>query len=174
MCLMPRTKTIPCGYSVIQASSGDGLNETTPVGVVAWNSNEFWYGSRWLAPDERIPGVDRTTRRFIHIMRDQINRWADSRGVPYEPAPVEPTTDRFWRAVSEILSTAVRLDLPRPMDPMDDPEQEIEALFQVVVRPFPPSVMHTSSSIGENPHEGKSPTRDSQAEPHDPRDGAGP
>ena len=135
MCLMPRTKTIPCGYSVIQASSGDGLNETTPVGVVAWNSNEFWYGSRWLAPDERIPGVDRTTRRFMHIMRDQINRWADSRRVPYEPAPVEPTTDRFWRAVSEILSTAIRLDLPRPMDPMDDPEQEIESLFQVVVRP---------------------------------------
>ena len=24
MCLMPRTKTIPCGYSVIQASLGDG------------------------------------------------------------------------------------------------------------------------------------------------------
>ena len=150
------------------------LNETTPVGVVAWNSTEPWYGSRWLAPDERIPGVDRTTRRFMHIMRDQINRWADFRRVPYEPAPVEPTTDRFWRAVSEILSTAIRLDLPRPMDPMDDPEQEIEALFQVVVRPV--------SSIGsahiefhrENPHKGKSPTRDSQAEPHDPRDGAGP
>ena len=48
MCVIPRTKTIPCGYSVIQASSGDGLNETIPVGVVAWNSNEFWYGSRWL------------------------------------------------------------------------------------------------------------------------------
>ena len=25
MCLMPRTKTIPCGYSVIQASSGEEL-----------------------------------------------------------------------------------------------------------------------------------------------------
>ena len=134
MCLMPRTKTIPCGYSVIQASLGDGLNETTPAGVVAWNSNRPWYGSRWLAPDERIPGVDGTTRRFMQIMRSQIGRWADSSSVPYEPDPVEPTTDRFWRAVSEILSTAIRLDLPRPMDPMDDPEQEIEALFQVVVR----------------------------------------
>ena len=28
-------------------------------------------------------------------MRSQIGRWADSSSVPYEPDPVEPTTDRF-------------------------------------------------------------------------------
>ena len=48
---------------------------------------------------------------------------------------MEPTGDRFWKAVSEILSTCVRLDLPKAMDPMDEPDVEIEALFEAVVQP---------------------------------------
>ena len=126
---------IPCGYSVILASVGDGPDETTPVGIVVWNSAQAWYGSRWLASNERLPGVDGTTRRFMKIMRAQISRWADSRRVPYELASVEPTTDRFWKAVSEILSTAIRVDLPQSMDPMNDPAEEMEVLFQAVVHP---------------------------------------
>ena len=134
--IIPASRTaISCGYSVILASVGDGPDETTPVGVVAWNSAEDWYGSRWLATGETIAGIDSATRSFMRIVRNHINRWADARAVPYEPAPVEPTTGRFWKAVAEILSTAIRLDPPRPMDPMDDPAREIEALFQAVVRP---------------------------------------
>lgn len=76
----------------------------------------------------------------MQIMRAQIDRWAGSRRVPYEPGPVEPTTSWFWKAVSEILSTAIRVDLPRSMDPMGDPEREIEALFQAVVHPERPSL----------------------------------
>lgn len=88
-------------------------------------------------------------------MRDQITRWADFRTVPYEPAPVEPTTDRFWRAVSEILSTAIRLDRPRPMNPMDDPEREIEALFQVVVGPVSQTDSGSRSKHKDNPLRGQ-------------------
>ena len=127
--------SIPCGYSVILASVADDPDETIPVGVVAWNSAQLWYGSRCLAPNERLPGVNSTIRRFIKIMRAQIDRWAGSRRVPYEPGRVEPTSDRFWRAVSEILSTAIRVDLPQSMDPMDDPAEEMEVLFQAVVHP---------------------------------------
>ena len=43
---------------------------------------------------------------------------------------MEPTGDRFWKAVSEILSTCVRLDLPKAMDPMDEPDVEIEAALR--------------------------------------------
>ncbi len=71
----------------------------------------------------------------MHIARDQIRRWAKARKVPYEPEPAEPTTDRFWKAVSEILTTGVRLDPPKAMDPMDEPDEEIEALFEAVVQP---------------------------------------
>ena len=48
---------------------------------------------------------------------------------------MEPKTDRLWKAVSEILTTAVRLDLPKAMDPMDEPDTGIEALFEAVVQP---------------------------------------
>ena len=125
----------PFGYSVILASVADDPDETTPVGVVVWNSAQSWYGSRWLAPNETLPGVDGTTRRFMQIVRAQIDRWAGFKRVPYEPGPVEPTTDRFWKAVSEILSTAIRIDLPQSMDPMNDPAEEMEVLFQAMVHP---------------------------------------
>ena len=123
------------GYSVIRVSLDDRRDHTVPVGVVAWQTTNPWYGWRWLEHDEKVRGVDPATRRLMRITRNQIRRWAGERKVPYEPEPVEPTTDRFWKAVSEILTTAVRLDLPKAMNPMDEPGTGIEALFEAVVQP---------------------------------------
>lgn len=123
------------GYSVIRVSLDDHRDHTVPVGVVAWQTSNPWYGWRWLEQDEKVRGVDPTIRTLMRIARDQIRRWAKARKVPYEPEPTEPTTDRFWRAVSEIFTTGIRLDLPKAMDPMDEPDAEIEALFEAVVQP---------------------------------------
>ena len=78
--------------------------------------------------------------------KNQIRRWASVRKVPYEPAPVDPTSNRFWNAVSEILSTCVRLDPPRAMARMDDPDAGIEFLFEAVVQPIrAPEITQTPS-----------------------------
>ena len=124
------------GYSVVRVSLDDDGDHTVPVGVVAWDTGNEWYWWRWLEEDEKVQGVDSTSRKLMRIVRNQIRRWADARKVPYEPGPVEPTRARFWKAVSEILSTAVRLDPPKAMDPMDEPEVEIESLFEAVVQPL--------------------------------------
>ena len=126
------------GYSIIRATLDDRRDDTVPVGVVAWQSTKPWWGCRWLASDEKVRGVDASTRKLMRITEEQLRRWADSRKVPYEPGPVEPSSDGFWRAVSEVLSTAVRLDLPRAMDPMMQPDDDIEALFEAVVQPVQP------------------------------------
>ena len=126
------------GYSVIRVSLDDHRDLTVPVGVVAWQTSNPWYGWRWLEQDEKVRGIDPAIRKLMGITKNQIERWANARRVPYEPAPVEPTGDRFWRAVSEILSTCVRLDVPKAMDPMDEPDEEIEALFEAVVQPTQP------------------------------------
>ena len=126
------------GYSVIRVSLDDHRDDTVPVGVVAWQTTNGWYGWRWLEQDERVRSVDTPTRSLMRIAKDQIQRWADARKVPYEPTPVEPTSARFWKAVAEIVSTGVRLDLPKAMDPMDDPDAEIEALFEALVQPTQP------------------------------------
>ena len=128
-------KPILHGYSVIRISLDDDRNDTVPVGVVAWQSTRPWYGWRWLASDEKVRGVDRSMRKLLRITKRQISRWADSRRVPYEPGPVEPTSDTFWKAASEILTTAVQLDRPKAMDPMREPTEGIEALFEAVVQP---------------------------------------
>ena len=131
----PSGRQILHGYSVIRVSLDDHRDHTVPVGVVAWQTTSPWYGWRWLEHDVRVRGVDAATRRLMRITKDQIQRWADARKVPYEPEPVEPASASFRKAVSEILSTGVRLDLPRAMDPMDEPGAEIEALFEALVQP---------------------------------------
>ena len=136
-------KQIRHGYSVIRASLDDHRDETAPVGVIAWDATRNWYGWRWLQDDERVPGVDATTRKFMEITRNQIQRWADSHRVPYEPQPVAPTYAAFWQAVSEILSTAVQIDPPKAMAPMADPDNELEALFEAIVRPRQPRRQQT-------------------------------
>ena len=123
------------GYSIVRTSLNDHGDRTVAVGVVAWEQPKGWYGQRWLDGDEEVPGVDAVTRRLMRITRDQIERWARARSVPYEPAPAQPTSTRFWKAVSEILSTAVRLDPPKAMAPMVNPDAELEGLFEAVVRP---------------------------------------
>ena len=128
------------GYSIIRVTLDDHRDYTVPIGVVAWDTPNAWYRWRWLEQNERVHGVDAATRRLMQIAKNQIQRWADIRRVPYEPTPVEPTSARFWTAVSEILSTCVRLDPPKPMDPMKEAEAGIESLFEAVcqvARPWP-------------------------------------
>ena len=126
------------GYSVVRIAVDEERDETTPVGVVAWDSDRPWYNWRLLAPDENVAGVYAWNRKFLEIVREQLGRWADSRRVPYAASPVEPTSDRFWNAASKVLTTAVRLSRPRAMDPMKEPDDEIEALFEAVVQPKQP------------------------------------
>jgi len=123
------------GYSVLRVTTDDQRGDTAPVGVVAWDSHGAWFGTRVLAADEAVQGVPKWARRFLSLTVGQLNQWAAQRSVPYEPEPVDPTTDKFWRAASEILSTSVRLDVPKAMESMIDPDAELEALFEAVVQP---------------------------------------
>ena len=131
-------KEILHGYSVVRACLDDTSDHAVPVGVVAWDTPNEWHMWRWLEEDEKVRDIDPATRRLMWITRKQIQRWANARKVPYEPAPVEPTSAPFWKAVSEVLSTAVRVDPPKAMDPMDEPEAEIESFFEAVVQPTQP------------------------------------
>ena len=132
------------GYSVVRASLvDDHHDQTVPVGVVAWDAPARWYDWRWLETDEKVRGIDGTTRKLMGIVRKQIQRWANARKVPYEPELAEPTSTNFWKAVSEVLTTAVRLDPPKAMDPMEEPGAEIESLFEAVVRPAQPRARRT-------------------------------
>ena len=123
------------GYSVLRVTTDEQRGDTIPVGVAAWDSVRSWFGMRVLDAEEKISGVPAWSRKFVTITHQQLERWADASSVPYEPEPASPATDHFWRAASEILSTSVRLDSPRAMDPMKEPDEELEALFEAIVRP---------------------------------------
>ena len=74
------------GYSVVRACLDDTSDHAVPVGVVAWDTPNRWQMWRWLEEDEKVRGIDPATRRLMRITRNQIQRWAYARKVPYEPA----------------------------------------------------------------------------------------
>jgi hypothetical protein len=129
------SRPIVHGYSILRVTTDELRGDTTPVGVVAWDSERDWFRTRVLAEDEAVRNVPSWARQFLSITANQLERWAKEKSVPYEPGPVHPTTDRFWRAASEILTTSVRLDSPKAMDPMEEPDQDLEALFEAIVQP---------------------------------------
>ena len=119
--------------------------ERVAVAVVVWNTPAEEYHIRWPAPGERVKEVDAKARNLMDLARSEIERWADSRKVPYYPESVTPATDTFWRAASRFLSTAVQVDPPRElakvrvgvplaMAPTSNLEDMAEGLYRRVVR----------------------------------------
>ncbi len=137
------------GFSVIRLITDDRRGDSVPVGVVAWDSPRDWFASRYLAAAESAGGVTKTGRRLLEIAVGQVHRWADRQTVPYAREPLSPTSPRFWSAVSEVLTTAVRFDPPRAMEPMDDPDREVESLFEAVVQPKQSSKVRAQRIDGE-------------------------
>ena len=123
------------GYSIVRVSLNDHGDRTVAVGVVAWERPKGWYGQRWLDGDEELPGVDAVTRRLMRITRDQIERWA-VRGVsPTSPIPRNRRAPASGRLFRRSFLRLCRLDPPKAMAPMVNPDAELEGLFEVVVRP---------------------------------------
>lgn len=123
------------GYSVLRVITDDVRGDSVPVGVVAWDTTKEWFQTRVIDADEKVTGVPKWARTFLSISVKQLDRWASAASVPYEPGPTAPYTDRFWGAASEVMSTAVRLDSPKAMEPMTDPVEQLEGLFDAIVRP---------------------------------------
>ena len=126
------------GYTVLRAVVNRDQNYHVPIGVVAWDSTREWYGIRTARAGERIPGVSASSRQFADIVVAQLDRWASKKAVPYADAPVVPWNSAFWSAASQVLTTAIRADQPRALDPQTDTRAGLEALFEAVVQPGQP------------------------------------
>lgn len=126
------------GYTILRALVDEDRDTSVPVGVAAWNSDKEWFEIRVLAEDERLPKVTPSLQRFGTMMQAQLGRWAAEQRVPYSEGPLPPWRAGFWSAVSEILTTAIRVDPPRAIDPTRDTPDDLEALFEAVVQPKQP------------------------------------
>ncbi len=130
------SEKIKHGYSTIRAVLDDLRGRTVVIGVVAWDAEAHWYRIRTLGQRERIPGVNSELRNFSQISVEQLNSWAEKGTVPYAKGDFQPWDSSFWIAASRVMTTAIRLDAPRSMDPLKEPETEVDLLFEALAQPL--------------------------------------
>jgi hypothetical protein len=86
----------------------DPSSETTvPVGVVLWNAGTGWWRIR-------VPQQDGA--------------------LPYSREPLAPWSEAWWEQVRRLMQFTIRMGPAQIVD-CRDPEREIEALFEGLVRP---------------------------------------
>lgn len=124
------------GYSVLRVMTDTLDDSSVPIGVIAWDTSEQWYGMRIVDHDEKLQHLTNWRRNLIDLADKQIRRWADAREVPYMQEPQMPYSHLFWHSVSEIMTTSIRLDLPKAMEAMSEPDEDIESLFEAIVKPI--------------------------------------
>lgn len=129
------SKRIEHGYATINLVLDELGRERVPVGVAAWDADRQWYDVRILSKDEKVRGVSKARLTFAEAVHSQVRNWAEERSVPYAGREVFPWESTFWHAVRQVLTTAVKIDPPRTMDPMKFPDEEMESLFSAVVQP---------------------------------------
>lgn len=124
------------GYSVLRVMTDTLDDSSVPIGVIAWDTSEQWYGMRIVDHDENLHLLTNWRRNLINLADKQIRRWADTGEVPYMQEPQLPYSHLFWQSVSEIMTTSIRLDLPKAMESMSEPDEDIESLFEAIVKPI--------------------------------------
>ena len=83
----------------------------------------------------RIKGVSARLETFAEVASEQVSRWAAAERVPYAESKASAWEPEFWKAVSRILTTAIRVDPPRALTPTDATEENVESLYEAIVRP---------------------------------------
>ena len=126
------------GYTVLRAAVDSKRGKLVPVGVVAWDSDREWFEIRTITDEERVTGISPQARQFGRIVVEQLSRWAEKQSVPYADGNLFPWQAEFWSAASKVLTTAIRLDEPKAIDPSYESQAALEALFEAVVQPKQP------------------------------------
>jgi DUF3037 family protein len=113
----------------------DRRGVSVPIGVVLWNEAENYIKFRLPREDERVGEIP-PAEADMHLQatRAQIEAWRREKHLPYLRAPVQPLSREWWEHVQRLLGFRIRLDSPRPID-CQEPEEEIDALFDAMVQP---------------------------------------
>lgn len=107
---------------------------TVPAGVVLWSNDGRWHRFRLPEEDEKIPDLPAKARHYLSAVQAQIEGWIKSGHLPYEPEPFSVLSRAWWEHVQKLLQFSVRVDTIRLLA-VDDPEEEIETLFEALVQP---------------------------------------
>jgi len=107
---------------------------TIPAGVVLWSNDGRWCRFRLPEEDEKVPDLPAKAKHYLTLAQAQIEGWIKSDHLPYEPEPLPVLSRAWWEHVQKLLQFSVRIDTIRLLA-VDDPEEEIETLFEAIVQP---------------------------------------
>jgi hypothetical protein len=131
---MRSSSNLQTGFSVLRLAIDPLRGTSIPVGAVVWDADRKWYKVRLLQQDERVDGMTPERRLLVEFMGTQLTRWAERRIIPYLEQPADPWSSKFWDGVKRALTTGVRLDTLKAMQPVTS-DADLELLFEAVVQP---------------------------------------
>jgi len=129
------SSNLDSGFVILRLVTDALRGTSVPVGAIAWDRGKEWYGLRLLGQAEGLREVTQDRRQLLNLTRSKLEHWAETRAVPYAPGTIEPWTSAFWESARRVLTTGIRLDTPKAMDPLHS-EEELDLLFDAVVQPI--------------------------------------
>lgn len=111
-------------------------DEKVPVGVVLWSEADNCVAMRFPRAGERVPDIARReSHDIVSAVEERLLQWQEEGGLPYYPEVDTPCSDAWWRAVADLLHHAVQIGDFHPVSLRYEPEEEVESLFECLVRP---------------------------------------
>jgi hypothetical protein len=108
---------------------------TVPVGVILWSAEEGRIWFRLPREGERIKDVPLAAAcSTLDLVRSQIEGWHRLEQLPYAKDTLQPLSAAWWNQVRRLLQWSVRLGPTSVLD-VEDPQEELEALYRRVVKP---------------------------------------
>lgn len=132
---MSSSSNLQAGFAVLRLVTDMKRGTSVPVGAVAWDSEREWYRVRVLGDGEKLESFSPDRRLLVKLAGSSLEAWAKQGEVPYSRMRLQPWTSEFWDSARQALTTGLKLDTPRAMDPVNSPD-EVDALYEALVQPI--------------------------------------
>ena len=135
-------------YTTIRYLIDADRNIDVPVGIVLCNADKKQLLFRLPTEDERITNVPNATANVsLEATKAKIENWLETGRLPYAQENLIPLSEAWWTQVRKLLQFRVRIGIVLPIN-CQHPEEEVETLFDAVVKPHVPSHERTARVSG--------------------------
>ncbi len=110
-----------------------------PIGVALWSAERRWLQFRLPKEGERVEDVTApAASTYLLQAKAQIEGWLRRDDLPYAKDRPDALSDPWWEHVRRLMRFSVRLGPLQPVD-CEQPETEIETLYEALVQPSIPA-----------------------------------
>lgn len=146
--LSDRASTSTYSYTTVRYLIDEDREIDVPVGVALCDMDRRRIYFRLPQSGERIARVPlQKAMASLNLAQSKIERWLETGKVPYATEEATPLSEAWWKQVQDLMQFRIRIGSLHPID-CQQPAEEIESLFEAVVKPEVAQVHRTERVDG--------------------------